>query len=126
MKVYLLHAEYLRYMKDSFWKGILELKNYGKFSFVENAIIQSKEMRHLRNNSSTIFKILRNYILSEIEYINTNPKPIYNDTDLGWLLIKWDFNTDWDWAIILEELCKSFKILYKLNYQLWKIHDSKS
>lgn len=28
-----------------------------------------------------------------------------------------------DWAILLERSCKAFRLLYDLNYQLWKIND---
>lgn len=117
----LLYAENLRYMKDDFWRGILELSNYGEFKFVENATISSKEMRHFRNNASTIFRILRNYMLSEIEYINNENTGLPNDLDLGWLQIRWKIGTDW--AVLLENSCKAFKVLYKLNYKLWKVNN---
>jgi hypothetical protein len=44
--------------------------------------------------------------------------------DLGDLQVIWNSNFGLD--KIVEECCEVFKILYKLNYDLWKIEDVKT
>ncbi|MGF7232367.1 hypothetical protein [Arachidicoccus sp.] len=41
--------------------------------------------------------------------------------DIGQFTLKWDANTAW--PELIEKSSKAFKLLYSINYQLWKIDD---
>lgn len=124
MQSYLIHGENLRHMKDDFWEMMLGLKQYGEFKFVENAWLDSKQRQQFENKTSNVFRVIRNYMLFQIDNLNSNDFRRRNDLDLGWFEIKWEFGTSWD--ELLEKSCKAFKDLYRLNYQLWKITDLKN
>lgn len=124
LQSYLMHAENLRHMKDDFWETMLGLKQYGEFKFVENARLDSKRRQQFENKTSNVFRVIRNYMLFQIDNFNSDDFRRSNDLDLGWFEIRWDFGTSWD--EILENSCKAFKDLYRLNYQLWKITDLKN
>ena len=124
LNAYFMYPENIRHMKDDFWQTILGLKKYGNFKFVENSGINSKEKKFFENKTSDVFRIIRNYILFQVETMNTTDYQRSPDMDLGWLEIRWKFDTDW--GTLIENTCKSFKDIYKLNYQLWKITDLKN
>lgn len=123
LQSYFYYPENIRHMKDDFWELILGLKNYGEFKFVENSGLNSKDRKKFENKTSNIFRIIRNYMLFQVETINSNDFQKTTYQDLGWLEIKWKAGTDW--SELLENSCKAFKDLYRINYMLWKISDLK-
>ncbi len=60
-------------------------------------------------------------MLFQVEKMNGANYQQPNSPELGQFIIKWSFETGWE--TLLEESCKSFKLLYNINYQLWKIAD---
>lgn len=120
LETYISHPGNLKYMGDNFWKELLELSEYGDFSFVENAGISSKESRYFNNKKSNLFRLMRNYFLRDIENMYLHK----SELDLGWLEIKWEFGTPWE--TLIENACKAFRIMYGLNYKLWKVTDLKN
>lgn len=57
-------------------------------------------------------------MLFQMEEMNTST-PDRNNLNLGELIIKWPMDNKW--PDFLERACKASKLLYNLNYQLWKI-----
>jgi hypothetical protein len=57
--------------------------------------------------------------------INQMERMTSGDYGMQWeypsLTIKWEM--DHDWASLLEKASKAFKLIYTINYQLWKISD---
>lgn len=117
LQTYLTNTANLRHMKDDFWEMMLRLNQYGDFRFIENAWLDSKESKRFENKKSTVFRLIRNYILFNVDDSTDNQHD--TNMDLGWFEIRWDFSTDW--STLLENSCKAFKDLYQLNYLLWKI-----
>jgi len=123
LESYIHYPENLKYMNDDFWRLILDLSEYGEFSFVENCGIGSEEKHYFNNKKSNLFRLMRNYIITDIEIYKSAKEKSISLIELGWLETKWKFGTDW--KILIENSCRVFKILYSLNYQLWKISDLK-
>ncbi|GAB6119514.1 hypothetical protein [Dysgonomonas termitidis] len=114
---YMKEANNLRYMTDDFYKDLMSLSDLGDFTIGEN-LGSSKEMEKkynglFNNQKSKIFNLLREYIIGIVE----NEKYI----DLGSFRIKWNYETDFN--ELVQNSCLAFKILYKMNYSLWKISD---
>lgn len=124
LQSYLFHSENLRYMNDDFWEMMLGLKQYGKFKFVENAWLDSENRKHFENKTSNVFRLIRNYMIFQLDNVNSNDFMRGDELDLGWFEITWDLGTSW--VEILENSCRAFKVLYRLNYQLWKVTDLKN
>ncbi len=117
LSTYMRYSENLRYMDDSFYRDIFTLMDLGDFDLEESQFYSgqtSNRYRELYNNEkSKIFRLLRNYIVGMAE----NERDII----LGDFHIQWNYKTDF--YDIVSNCCLAFKILYKLNYSLWKIHD---
>jgi len=123
LDAYFLHSENIRYMGDDFWKTLLELDNYGQFSFVESCGLSKQYKEHFGNKKSNVFRVIRDYLLFQVETIYSTDYQRDPNLNLGSLELKWEFGTDW--SVIVENSCKAFKALYQLNYQLWKVSDLK-
>lgn len=126
IRTYLKHNFSLKNMDDNFWISLLSLYNYGKFELVENEHL-GKEIRKkypelFNNQKGTVFRLFRKYFVS---FLIEEDKDYREDVigSLGDLQITWNSNYGLD--KIVEECCEAFKILYKLNYDLWKIEDVK-
>lgn len=117
----ILYAENLRFMTDDFWSMVLQLKKYGEFEFDGAGRLDAKERPYFENKTSTIFQMIRNYTMYQMEKLNANNYQQPPDVQIGSFKIKWDLRTDWE--TLLEETCSVFKLLYSVNYQLWKIND---
>lgn len=100
-------------MTDEFWQMLLRLTEIGLFKFTEDQkpspVIRNK-YPHLFNKRGGIYKLTRNYFLSQMEYGHCN--------SLGYLNVQWDNETSFEKLIL--NYCETFKIMYKLNYMLWK------
>lgn len=120
LESYITHPDNLRYMKDEFFANLLVLKELGQFEYTGNWPLNAKERPYFENKNSTVFQMLRSYMLFQMQQMASPPNHYpQSHLNLGELMLKWDFDTDW--AILLEQSCRAFKILYHLNYQLWKI-----
>jgi len=114
-------TENLRYMTDDFWTAILALKDLGKFEYIGSGGLNAQEKPFFENKTSTIFQIIRRFMLYQMEQMMSPNTYQHSNLELGQFVIRWNFDTDW--PTLLEKSCQSFKILYNLNYQLWKITD---
>lgn len=116
------HNRNLRFMNDNFWKLLLKLTEFDGFVYDENEFVPTERIKKspelFRTNKSIIFRILRKHIFDLTE---TNSQ--YISGSVGELKILWLFNNEFKNTI--KYCCLSFKILYKLNYDLWKISDQK-
>lgn len=121
IRTYLYNTENLKNMDDDFWMSVLKLKQYKGFSHSESESY-SKEVKQkypdlFRTYKGTIFLMFRKFFIHTIENREYG-------ADLG------DFRVNWDNSIpfskMIEDMCNVFKILYKLNYSLWKITDLKN
>ncbi|MBK6265686.1 hypothetical protein JKA74_11615 [Marivirga sp. S37H4] len=124
LNCYLYHPENLKYADDDYWELLLSLKQFGDFEFKQNAGISSTEEKYFNGKKSNLFKLLRNYLIYEIDNINLPNDERKYDLDLGWYEIKWKI--DCPWEVLVGNACRAFKVLYKLNYQLWKVSDVKN
>ena len=110
-------------MSDDFWKLLLTLSSFKGFLYVEYEFVRDerrKEFSKLFNtNNSMIFRIIRKYIFDSTE---TNSR--YISCSVGEFKIVWSVDTDFEQ--IVRKCCLAFKIMYKLNYDLWKISDLKT
>lgn len=115
----LRNPENLRYMGDDFYQSIFLLSELGNFDIneIESMGKQNKDKygELFNTGKSKLFRLLRSYIIGAIE----NPGDVY----LGDFRICWDYNTNFEKIIINS--CQAFKILYKLNYDLWKVSNLK-
>lgn len=126
IRTYLKHNFSLKNMDDKFWISLLSLYNYGEFELVEHEHF-GKETRKkypelFTNQKGTIFRLFRKYFVS---FLTEDDRHYRKDVigSLGDLQVTW--NTNYGLDKIVEECCEVFKILYKLNYELWKIEDVK-
>ena len=122
LNTYLRHTENLRHMSDSFYKDVLTISNLGEFDIYQDQLYSGETTEKYsslglyNNHKSLIFKLIRNYIVGIAED--------ENDILLGNFHIHWTYSTDFH--DIVHNGCLAFKILYRLNYSLWKIHDLES
>ncbi|RKR81899.1 hypothetical protein BDD43_2060 [Mucilaginibacter gracilis] len=115
-----LYSENIRFMTDDFWTALLELKSLGEFEFTGGGRLNAKEKPYVENKTSTVFQMIRSFMLFQVDQMSGD-YPHYTSLDLGSLIIKWPMSKDW--PALLEHACKAFRLMYNLNYQLWKISD---
>lgn len=117
LQTHIRYPENLKHMSDEFWLNFLELSKYGQFEFKENetfGIKTKREFPHLfQTFKGNLFKITRNYFAAE--FISKD------HIDLGWLVMTWS-TEKYGMSEIFMNGCKTLKILYNLNYSLWKIN----
>ena len=108
----------IKFMKDEFWMLLFELSSLGKFGFKE-AEQPDKNIRQkhpqLFNKTGNYYKLLRNYFLFEADYGLIR--------ELGSISVSWDNSTTFD--RLIPKICDSFKIMYQLNFLLWR-HENKN
>ncbi len=126
LQCYLRNNYNIRNMDDKFWLDLLSLYNYGNFQLEKGEGFDKKIQREFPEifnvNKSIIFNIFRKFFVDVIlEKDNFRKYDIVGD--FGSFKVSWDENFGLD--KIIEELCHVFKILYSLNYRLWKIEDLK-
>ncbi|VBB44198.1 hypothetical protein TRIP_D250007 [uncultured Paludibacter sp.] len=109
----------LNSMPDEFWQMLFKLSNYGKFEFREehkpSAEIRKKHPQ-LFNKRGSIYKLTRNYFLSQTEYGYCN--------SLGHISVQWGNGTKFD--DLINNYCETFKIMYNLNHMLWREENKKN
>jgi hypothetical protein len=124
----------LKYMRDDFWQNCIELNQFGTFSFDENITPNnngknSRTKYLLGNVKSNVYRLIRNYILLELEqdprekdedlyhsYPFYSAYPQYQD--FGWFKVVWPLSISWQQLI--QDGCEAFKRVYKMNYLLYK------
>jgi hypothetical protein len=115
----IMHAENIRFMTDNFWQSVLDLKEIGQMSLTGGGGLNSEQRPYFENKTSTVFQIIRSFMINQMEKMNSG------DHCAQWeyptLTLKWAM--DHDWLNLLEKTSRAFKILYSLNYQLWKVND---
>ena len=118
----LRHMANLCYMSDDFWKLLLNLSELKGFVHEEESVRdeRSKEFPELfRANKSIIYRILREYIFNV-----TNTTFRYTSCCVGSFKILCLFDRYFD--DMINEFCVAFKMMYQLNYLLWKVSDLKN
>jgi hypothetical protein len=112
-----LHAENLKNMGDDFWLEFFELKKFSGFEYLENSYfpndVQRKYPELFHSYKNTLFLMFRKFFLSHAEN--------YEDIDLGNFKVLW--KTDTDFLKMIEETCLAFRIMYRMNFKLWKISE---
>jgi hypothetical protein len=118
LNTHLKYSENLRYMDDSYFLAMLKLKELGRFELINYGSGQreQKYMELFNNNKSSIFILLRQYIINTMEDTQ--------DSSPETLQITW--TSKMDFSEIISNGCMAFKILYNLNYDLWKVKDLKA
>ncbi len=115
----LMYSENIRFMTDDFWQSILDLKGLGAMTLTGGGGLNSQQRPFFENKTSTIFQIIRTFMINQMERMASS------DYGMQWeypsLTIKWEM--DHDWASLLEKASKAFKLIYAINYQLWKFSD---
>ncbi|AFM03950.1 hypothetical protein Fleli_1528 [Bernardetia litoralis DSM 6794] len=114
-----LYSQNLKNMDDDFWLELLELKKFKGFEHDLNSYFSNETQRKypelFQSNKNTIFLMFREFFFSKIEEID--------DIDLGNFTVTWEANEDFDFSTMVEEICLVFRLIYKINYRLWKISD---
>ncbi|KUJ59165.1 hypothetical protein AR687_24565 [Flavobacteriaceae bacterium CRH] len=111
------------------WSHFIELlpiKNHDAMIFYANQVnSQLMSLGELfKANKSIIYRIMRKYIYIYIYiYDSTEKDSSYDSRSLGEFKIV--AKIEEDLAESLKKFCETFKIMYKLNYELWKITDLK-
>ena len=121
LDAYIIHPENLRFMNDDFWAMVLELKTLALFEFSGMGSLTAQEKLYFENKTSTIFQMIRSFMLFQVEKMNGSDYQHPPLMEIGQFLLKWDVYSDWD--TLLEKMCRAFKLVYSINYQLWKISD---
>ena len=121
LETQIIEAENLRYMTDDFWATLLELKDLGEFEFSGMGSLTAEERPYFENKTSVIFQMIRRFMLYQVEKMNGSNYQQPPHMEMGQFVLKWNF--DKGWSKLLEQVIKAFQLLYKLNYQLWKISD---
>ena len=122
LSMHLNNAENLRYMDDLFWKNLLNLSDFDGFIYEEYEFIRDERRKEFpelfKTNKSMIFRILRKYIFDSTENHSQ-----YLPGSVGEFKMSAKFSDPLPSSI--QKFSKAFKIMYKLNYSLWKIKDLK-
>ncbi|MFP3596963.1 hypothetical protein [Chryseobacterium sp. SIMBA_029] len=117
LETYVNHSENLRFMSDDFWAILLELKGLGNFEYSGGGGLNSQQRPYFENKTSAIFQIIRTFMLNQTDRMHDGN----TQWEFGSLVLKWKMDNNW--SSLLERACKAFRLMYQLNYQLWKVHD---
>ncbi|SHF39781.1 hypothetical protein [Chryseobacterium sp. OV279] len=117
------YSENLRYMDNKYWKLLLALSDFKDFEYEEYEFIRNERRNEFpelfKTNKSMIYRIMRKYIF---DFTETHSS--YQPGSVGEFKIIAPFNEDFSQSV--KKFCETFKIMYKLNYDLWKITDLKN
>lgn len=122
LESYIICGENLRYMTDDFYTLLMELKYLGDFEFLEMGSLTKEERPFFENKTSSVFQLIRNFMLYQTEKMNGDNYQQPQNLELGQFILKWDAQLT-DWPCLIEKASRAFKILYNINYRLWKISD---
>lgn len=117
INTYLKWAENIPYMDDRFWNDLMGLQDFKGFELLQSEEvghqIKAKYPRQFASSKSMLFRFFRKYFMDITQYDDLG--------SLGDLQVKWSF--DHGIEDIITELATVFKVLYQLNYSLWKVGD---
>ena len=117
LNTYLKWAENLPYMDDKFWHALMGLQDFRGFELLQSEEvgpqIKAKYPRQFASSKSMLFRFFRKYFMDITQYDDLG--------SIGDLQVKWSF--DHSIEEIIAELAAVFKVLYQLNYSLWKVGD---
>ncbi|MGA3012438.1 MAG: hypothetical protein ABSD71_00240 [Bacteroidales bacterium] len=120
LKTDLRQTQNLKNMGDVFWKQLFVLSEFPGFEYEEyefvSTEIQKKYSDLFNGYKCMIFRIFRKYFLGMLEHNEVG--------SIGEFKIIW--TPDTNFVDIVKQCCEAFKIMYKLNYSLWKIEDLKN
>lgn len=115
----LRHNQNLRYMDDKFWSQLINLSQFEGFEYVETEYTpDSERKRHpdlFKTNKSVVYKIFRKYFFDQTANYEFSDSSSVGD-------LKISMNGSHDFGFIIRQFCKAFKIMYQLNYKLWKMN----
>lgn len=118
----LRHNENLRYMDDNYWKSLLTLSELNGFEYDEYEFVRSERTKEFpelfKTNKSMIYRIMRKYIFDQTE---TNSHYVSGSVGEFKIVSKFDEGL----PETIEKFCEAFKVMYKVNYELWKVTDLK-
>ncbi|MDN5397487.1 MAG: hypothetical protein L0G39_21835 [Chryseobacterium sp.] len=117
LETYVNHSENLRFMSDDFWAILLELKGIGDFEYSGGGGLNIQQKPYFENKTSVIFQIIRTFMLNQTDRMHDGN----TQWEFGSLVLKWKMDNNW--SSLLECACKAFRLMYQLNYQLWKVYD---
>jgi hypothetical protein len=119
----LRHNENLRFMDDNYWKSLLTLSEFSGFEYDEYEFVRTartKEFPELfKTNKSMIYRIMRKYIFDQTE---THSQYVSGSVGEFKIVAKFDEGL----PETVKKFCETFKLMYKLNYELWKVTDLKT
>ena len=106
---------HIKSMDDKFWHELSKLSFLGEFHFLENIVPDSPESdsisKKVKCKKSQIFNMILNYALLESSG---------GSGDFGSIEIRWPINHPWN--DLLNNGSEAFRILYKVNYQLYRAY----
>ncbi|MEG1909373.1 MAG: hypothetical protein RR190_00195 [Bacteroidales bacterium] len=115
--------ENLRYMDDDYWRSVLNLSDFSGFIYNEYEFVSTERVKKFPElfnaNKSIIYRILRKYLFDSTD-TNSN----YPHGSVGEFKIYCSLSEDFEECV--KRFCLAFKIMYQLNYKLWKVSDLKS
>ncbi len=118
----LRYNENLRYMDDNYWKLLLTLSEFKGFEYDEYEFVRTERTKEFpelfKANKSMIYRIMRKYIFDQTE---TDWQYVASSVGEFKIVAKFDEGL----PEIIKKFCETFKIMYKLNYYLWKVTDLK-
>jgi hypothetical protein len=118
----LRHNTNLVHMDDQFWKNLLALSEFEGFQYEEHEFTSDKQCetypKLFKSNKSVIFRIMRKHFFDV-----TNDDSRYEHKSVGEFKISWTKDKEIDFVV--SKCCEAFKHLYRLNYRLWKVSDTK-
>jgi len=112
----------LRYMDDKFWNNLIDLTQFEGFKYSETEFTPDNYRKKypdlFKTNKSIVFRIMRKYFFNQItDYDNSD------SCSVGEFKIL--MGTDYKFDYVLKKYCLAFKMMYQLNYELWKAGDLK-
>lgn len=119
----LRHNENLRYMDDNYWKSLLTLSEFSGFEYDEYEFVRTERTKEFpelfKTNKSMIYRIMRKYIFDQTE---THSQYVSGSVGEFKIVAKFDEGL----PETVKKFCETFKIMYKLNYDLWKVTNLKT
>lgn len=120
LSTYLYKIKNLRHMDDQFWSQILKLPSLGEFELGEYEFYGRETVQGhqelFSNQKSNLFRIMRSYFVGSILNEGEIISPHFE--------MRWGYDNDLS-NLILKGY-ETFKLLYNLNYLLWKVDDLKN
>jgi hypothetical protein len=123
LQCYIHNGVNLRYMTDSFWQNLLDLRELGDFEFIPQFSLNTQERAYFENKTSALFQLIRNFMIERAAAMNKGSHPYNGHINTGDLRLTWPPGLAW--AELLAHACGAFKLLYTISYQLWKVDDLK-